>query len=144
MIGGNGSYVEDQGTVVLHQLITPEQCRHIVDWLHGRGLEFYLESNNGLFASEKFEAEAVETIRLYSAGKGKPNGNILSSYQDYLDACEEFPDLQNGTWGGAGEKALFGDMGVKNISKAYAIERLVEYLQADRKDTIAFEYLKLI
>ena len=56
MIGGNGSYVEDQGTVVLHQLITPEQCRHIVDWLHNRGLEFYLESNNGLFASERFEA----------------------------------------------------------------------------------------
>ena len=170
MIGGNGSYVEDQGTVVLHQLITPEQCRHIVDWLHDRGLEFYLESNNGLFASEKFETEAVETIRMYSARKGKPNSNILtvrdafpemifggelyrddlnkvsyilSSYQDYLDACEEFPDLQNGTWGGAGEKALFGDMGVKNISKAYAIERLVEHLQADRRDTVAFGDAKI-
>ena len=42
MIGGNGSYVEDHDTVVMHQLITKEQCRHIVDWLHGRGLEFYL------------------------------------------------------------------------------------------------------
>ena len=42
MIGGNGSYVEDHGHVVLHRLITPEQCRRIVDWLHGRGLEFYL------------------------------------------------------------------------------------------------------
>lgn len=131
MIGGNGSYVEDQGTVVLHQLITPEQCRHIVDWLHDRGLEFYLESNNGLFASEKFETEAVETIRMYSARKGKPNSNILtvrdafpemifggelyrddlnkvsyilSSYQDYLDACEEFPDLKNGTWAAPGRK----------------------------------------
>ena len=41
MIGGNGSYVEDHDTVVMHQLITKEQCRHIVDWLHGRGLEFY-------------------------------------------------------------------------------------------------------
>ena len=51
MIGGNGSYVEDGGRVVMHRLITLEQCQRIVDWLHGRGLEFYLESNNGLFAS---------------------------------------------------------------------------------------------
>ena len=49
MIGGNGSYVEDHGRVVMHQLITPAQARRIVDWLHSRGLEFYLESNNGLF-----------------------------------------------------------------------------------------------
>ena len=27
MIGGNGSYVEDHGKVVMHQLITPEQAR---------------------------------------------------------------------------------------------------------------------
>lgn len=54
MIGGNGCYVESEGEVVMHQLITAEQCRHIVDWLHARGLEFYLESNNGLFASDVF------------------------------------------------------------------------------------------
>ena len=64
MIGGNGSYVEDKGQVVLHRLITPEQCKRIVDWLHSRGLEFYLESNNGLFASENFETAALPAIRL--------------------------------------------------------------------------------
>ena len=39
MIGGNGSYVEDGGHVVLHQLITKEQCVRIVDYLHEKGLE---------------------------------------------------------------------------------------------------------
>ena len=53
MIGGNSSYVEDDGQVVMHQCMTPEQCRHVVDWLHGRGLEFYLECNSGLYASEQ-------------------------------------------------------------------------------------------
>lgn len=33
MIGGNGSYVEHQGQVIMHQLITKDQCCHIVDWL---------------------------------------------------------------------------------------------------------------
>ena len=70
MIGGNGCYVESEGEVVMHQLITAEQCRHIVDWLHARGLEFYLESNNGLFASERFREEAGPVMRLYAKGKG--------------------------------------------------------------------------
>ena len=34
MIGGNGSYVKDEDTAVIHQLITLEQCKHIVDWCH--------------------------------------------------------------------------------------------------------------
>ena len=164
MIGGNGSYVEDHGTVILHQLISYEQCVHIVDWLHDRGLEFYLESNNGLFASEHFEEAGEPVIQEYSRRKGLGSADamtirkafpdmifggelyrddlnkvsyILNSYQDFLDAKEEFPDLENNTWGGAGETALFGDLGVKNITKANAIQCLLDYLKADIEDTIA-------
>ena len=147
-IGGNGSYVEADGKVIMHKLISLSQCRHIVDWLHERGLEFYLESNNGLFASEHFREKSLPAIREYSRRKGKEHaekvelsdifpdmiygGNlyrddlnkvsfVLNSYQDYLDAAEEFPDLEAGTWGGAGEIALFGDLGVKGINKAGAV-----------------------
>ena len=165
MIGGNGSYVEDGGRVVMHRLITLEQCQRIVDWLHGRGLEFYLESNNGLFASERFEEAALPAIRLYSKRKEKPGAEqltvrdafpdmifggelyrddlnkvsfLLSSYQDYLDSRDAFPDLKAGTWGGKDEEALFGDLGVKDIDKAVAVRALVDYLHADMRDTIAF------
>ena len=165
MIGGNGSYVEDHETVVMRRLITAEQCRKVVDWLHGRGLEFYLESNNGLFASEHFETGALDAIRLYAKRKETPGAEemtvrtafpdmifggelcrddlnkisfVLSSYQDYLDAKEAFPDLKAGTWGGRGEEALFGDLGVKDVDKAAAVRALVRYLGADMRDTIAF------
>lgn len=165
MIGGNGSYVESEGVVVMHQLITLEQCKHIVDWIHERKLEFYLESNNGLFASEHFEEEGEPVIQEYSKRKGKENAEkitvrevfpdmifggelyrddvnkvsfILRSYQDHLDSIQEFPDLQPGTWGGKGEIALFGDLGVKDITKAHAIDQLLNYLGAKREDTIAF------
>ena len=74
MIGGNGCYVESDGEVVMHQLITADQCRHIVDWLHGRGLEFYLESNNGLFASERFREAAAPVMTLLRKGKGASSG----------------------------------------------------------------------
>ena len=163
MIGGNGSYVEDHGHVVLHRLITPEQCRRIVDWLHGRGLEFYLESNNGLFASERFEEKSAPAMLEYQNRKGAETilsvreafpdmifggelyrddlnkvSYLLNSYQDFLDTRAQFPDLENGTWGGAGETALFGDLGVKGITKAEAIRALLDYLGAEVEDTIAF------
>ena len=163
MIGGNGSYVEDHGHVIMHRTMTLDQCRRVVDWLHGRGLEFYLESNNGLFASENFEVAAQPAIERYSKRKG-PNGPmtvrdafpdmifggelyrddlnklsfLLSDYQDYLDAKAAFPDLKAGTWGGKDEEALFGDLGVKDIDKAVAVETLVNYLHAGMEDTIAF------
>lgn len=161
MIGGNGSYVEDHGHVVFHQTMTLDQCRRAVDWLHGRGLEFYLESNNGLFASERFEEAAQPAIALYSKRKGGPmtvrdafpdmifGGElyrddlnklsfVLSDYQDYLDAKAAFPDLKAGTWGGKGEEALFGDLGVKDVDKAAAVGALADYLHGDTKDTVAF------
>ena len=170
MIGGNGSYVEDHGHVVMHQLITADQCRRVVDWLHDRKLEFYLESNNGLFASEHFAEKAQPAMREYSRRKGKADADsitvaaafpdmiyggelyrddlnkvsyLLNSYEDFLETREQFPDLENNTWGGAGETALFGDLGVKGITKANAISSLLAYLGADREDTMAFGDAKI-
>ena len=164
MIGGNGAYVEVEGRTVMHRLVTPEQCRRIVDWCHARDLPFYLESNNGLFASEGFREDAREAVLAYSAGPGNPipedmtvedafplltyGGElyrddvnkvsfVLSSYQDYLDALRDFPDMAVGTWGGVGEAALFGDFGVLGIDKAAAVRAAVEALGADMGDTIA-------
>ena len=164
MIGGNGSYVEDDGKVVMHQMMSGEQCQQVVDWLQGHGLEFYLESNSGLYASADFETGAAEAVREYSRRKSgeesvmtvrdafpdmiygenlyREDVNkisfVLGSYQDYLDAADAFPDLQAGTWGGIGETALFGDLGVKDITKAHAIDVLLQHLNAERTDTIAF------
>lgn len=165
MIGGNGSYVEDHGEVVMHQVLSADQCRRAVDWLHSRGLEFYLECNSGLYASEHFDEAGLTAIRKYVSRKGGENADtmtvrdafpdmifgegpyrddvnkisyVLRDYHDFLDARETFPDLQNGTWGGAGEIALFGDLGVKNITKAHAIDMLLQHLGASRADTIAF------
>lgn len=163
MVGGNGSYVEDAGEVVLHRTLTGEQCRALVSWLHQRGVEFYLETNNGLFASEGFEDAATPVMGLYSARKGKPAPEkasagfhgmvfggelhrddvnkvsyLLSSYDDHRAAQEAFPGLQHGTWGGRGAEALFGDIGPCGITKAHAVDALLNHLQADRGDTIAF------
>lgn len=167
MIGGNGSYVEHKNHFLQHQLIPYETAKRAVDWLESRGLEFYLESNNGLFASRNFREAARPTLRAYALGKGASEEQvlhmeaedalhglvyggelyrddlnkisfILHSYQDHLDSKEAFPELKAGTWGGRGEEALFGDLGVKDINKAHAVDVILHYLHADRIDTIAF------
>ncbi len=166
MIGGNGSYVEADGEVVMHQRISAEQCHHIVDWLNSRGLDFYEEANEGLCASEHFVENAEEPLKKYMLGKGKSAEElktlkvdlvihglvegqelyrddlnkvsfVLHSYEDYLEAVKEFPDLKVGTWGGKDDCAVFGDIGIKDIDKAKAIEVLLDHLGAKQEDTFA-------
>jgi len=165
MIGGNGCFIKSGDTVVFHQLIPADVERRMVDWLTERGLCFYLESNNGLFASPTFATDAVDACRGYTANKGREFTSVeglfhgmvfdlpmadlyrddinkcsfvLKSYQDHLDSKEAFPELKAGTWGGAGEKALFGDLGVQDITKAFAVNKLCEFLGVTPDDCIAF------
>ena len=167
IIGGNGSYIEYKNQVLMHQLIPYETAKQVVDWLESRGLDFYLESNNGLFASRNFRDAARQILRIYALGKGASEDQILNmepedalhglvyggelyrddlnkisfilnSYQDHLDSKKAFSQLKAGTWGGRGESALFGDLGVKDINKAHAVNIILKHLGANHIDTIAF------
>lgn len=173
MIGGNGAYVEDNGEVVLHQGLTREEVKHIVDWCNDRHLGFYLEANSGMYCNDYMLEQGPETMIKYGQGKGadltkatasansfinsfihltgedlyRDDVNkisfILSDYQDHLDSKKEFPALEANTWGGKGELALFGDLGPTGITKKTAIEALLKHLNADVKDTISFGDAKI-
>ena len=169
MIGANGGYVEHDGQVVFHQSMDAVQEAAVVDWLLARDLPFYLESNDGLFASGDFKERVVPVLRKYVASKGQDPDEvtvdvafhgmrdgeelyregvnkisfILGSYEDHMASAEAFPDLVAHTWGGRGEEALFGDLGVKDVDKAVAVERLVGFLGASMHDTIAFGDAKI-
>lgn len=149
----------------MHQSLTADQNRRVIEWLGERGSEFYLESNSGLYGSERFEEAGEPVIREYINRKGDPRADsmtvrqvfpdmifggdlqrddinkisyILTSPSDLADAEAAFPELHHGSWGGRGGTPLFGDMGVKDIHKAHAIDVLLEHLGANLADTIAF------
>ncbi|MBR3158899.1 MAG: Cof-type HAD-IIB family hydrolase [Atopobiaceae bacterium] len=171
MIGANGGYVEDAGEVVMHQALSVEQVKHIVDWCNERHLGFYLEANSGMYINSWFVEQAPETMKKYAMGKGASEEQaagagqafidgmtrtddlyrddvnkvsfILSSYQDHLDSKVEFPDMEANTWGGKDEQALFGDLGPKDITKKHAIQVLLEHLGASQADTISFGDAKI-
>lgn len=164
-IGGNGAYIEYEGTVVSHQTLTATEEKEIINWLHENNLEFYLESNSGLYASENFKERGRDPLLEASGSKGKPNENeltvasflpdliyeadlyredivkisfVLNTYEDYITAKEKFPHLKVSTWGGAEQSPLFGDIGIQDTTKATAVEMFLEKVGAHRKNTFAF------
>ncbi|WP_028042953.1 HAD family hydrolase [Candidatus Stoquefichus massiliensis] len=173
MIGGNGAYVEDAGKVIMHQGLTKEDVKLIVDWCNERRLGVCLEANSGMYCNDYMLEQGPSTMMKYAQGKGanleqakevseeimkgyihlkgedlyRDDVNkisfILSSYQDHLDSKKEFPHLVANTWGGKGEVALYGDLGPAGITKKHAIEVLLDYLGADQKDTISFGDAKI-
>lgn len=163
LIGGNGTYIEYEGKMIYHQVISKAECTKIIDWLLAKDLPFYLESNNGLFASKDFDIRADKAIKAYSAYKGKDPSKVtvrkafphmiydgeiyrddvnkisfvLNTYDDYLQAKKTFNDLEVNTWGGKEQKALFGDIGVKGMTKEKALLKVLEYHHLTREDAIA-------
>ena len=51
VIAAAGGYVESAGTVLAHRHIPPDGVRRIGDWFGEHGVEYLLESNDGVFGS---------------------------------------------------------------------------------------------
>lgn len=163
-VGGNGNYIEADGEALMHMAIPTEDVERIVNWLHDKGLEYYIEANSGLYGSTNFKERSKETIRQYVEGKGKKTDDsfevsdvfpdmiygedpvrdnvnkisfILESYNDYLEAALYFDGFQVNTWGGKGEQALFGDVARGGINKRTALEFLQEHHGLNPKFTMA-------
>ena len=144
--------------VIKDETIPVEDVKRIVDYLNQHHLEYYIEANDGLYGSLNFKVRGVEALRQY--GMKDPDvmeiypamtfpkclyvenvtkiNYILESYQDYLDFKEAFPEFKDLTWGGKGEKAIFGDCALKHIDKQEAIKELIDYLKIGQEDIIAF------
>lgn len=157
-IGGNGCFIEVNGEMLMHKKLTEEQCGHVVDWCKERNMEFYLECNSGLYPSEHYKDKVFAEYRekygkdpeygqffermIYGASPYRDDVNkisfMLNSWQDYLDAQKEFPELFIGYWGGEAPDARYGDVSPKNVNKANAIEYLLEYLGETKENVISF------
>ncbi len=152
-IGGNGSYIEFNSKIIFKNSLSLNDCKEIIDFLKENDLEFFVEANSGLYASKHFETAAIPYMKEYVKGKGVDLVNfnlrktmphlifgeknlvradvnkisyLLKDYKYHLLAKEKFPHLSNNTWGGNGHKALFGDIGVSKITKAFGIKKFLE------------------
>lgn len=160
-IGGNGNYIEVHDKEIYHKPLTNDQCGHFTDWCISRSIAYRFECNSGIYISDDYMEKSAQARLKYAFGENKSSVKapsnpafrkmgskyrddvnktafVLRSYQDYLDAVEEFDDMVVGTWGGKGQLALYGDTSPKEISKEFTINKLLEYLNIDKEDSICF------
>ncbi|MBC2018350.1 Cof-type HAD-IIB family hydrolase [Listeria seeligeri] len=166
IIGAGGGYVEVDDQIIYHKKVANEDVVHMVDFFNKKKLDFYLESNGGLFASENLESHLNKLIYgdvendpiarekkqnnphpfIESLTFGEPN-----LYRtDVNKACflenkaVPFEEIKK-EFSGKSEVMhctvpIFGDdsgeLMVPNIHKATAIELLLEHINRDQKDTI--------
>lgn len=120
-----------------------------------------VECNGGMYISSDYEVKSRKARMQYVAGNENGKGYlpplkewmiegenlyrddvnktafVLNSYQDYLDAKEEFSDLIVDTWGGKDEMALYGAVR-READKKSSIEMLMNHCNIQKEDMIAF------
>ena len=52
VIGAAGGYIEVNNEMILHKKVSREDVEHLVRYFDENNIDFYLESNGGLFASK--------------------------------------------------------------------------------------------
>ena len=140
-------FLDVDGTITNYENQVPESCKRAIRAARAAGHRVYMCTGRSKAENPPEITEIGFDGMVYGGELYRDDLNkvsfILSSYQDHLDSIEEFPDLECHTWGGAGETALFGDMGVKDISKAHAVNVVLEHLGADAADAYAFGDAKI-
>ena len=165
VIGAGGGFVCVGDEMLYHKRVSDDDVRHLVDFFNEHHVDFYLESNGGLYASENL-VHHLETMMYGDVDHDEearrkrdenPNHFIEAMIEgeslyrsDVNKACflqsdvpfdrikEEF----------AGEFNVIpctvpmfgpdsGELAVPGVHKATAIEALLEHLGINQKDTIA-------
>ncbi|MBC1472599.1 Cof-type HAD-IIB family hydrolase [Listeria seeligeri] len=166
IIGAGGGYVEVNDQIIYHKKVANEDVIHMVDFFNKKKLDFYLESNGGLFASENLESHLNKLIYgdvendpiarekkqnnphpfIESLTFGEPNlyrtdVNKACFLENKAVPFEEIKKEFSGKFEVMHcTVPIFGDdsgeLMVPNIHKATAIELLLEHINGDQKDTI--------
>lgn len=167
IIGAGGGFVEVGDEMLYHKKVSEQNVRHLVDFFNEHNVNFYIESNGGLYASKNLIHE-IEKI-FYGdvdndpAAKYKKDNNpnnfiecLISGQDMYRDDVNKACFLESKDISFEQIKEEFksefevihctvpafgddsGELGIPDIHKATAIEILLKHLDIDVKDTIAF------
>lgn len=167
MIGAGGGYCEVHDEVILHKVFEKEALLRLVDFLKENQIEYYLESNQGLFASTNLRNRLLEIVLAGEPVESEAGKQRVQTIQWFLDLLIEdeakidYDDLNKVSFINhsipyervhdqyhdqfqmiRSTVPVFGkdsgEIGIKNIHKKTAIDFLLNHLGIDNKDTLAF------
>jgi Cof subfamily protein (haloacid dehalogenase superfamily) len=164
VVAAAGCYVETGGEVLVHHHFTDDDVRHVIDYFGPRGVEYFLESNDGLFGSpglrprlrqlifgsvtdEDVLAELerglggfIESVKV----DGDPFATRINKVS-FLDSDTTLDEVRAEFSGRftviPATVPMFGpnsgELSLQGVHKAGGIELLTEHLGIDRADTLA-------
>lgn len=160
LIGGNGSYIEANGSVIAHRVLDAEVVERAVAWLVAEDLGFYLETNSGLYGSDNLPEKIAGVLggvtppnlqraregfpdMIYGTRSGRDDVNkisfVLEPEVDLARLAREFAGgAQIDTWSLTGNRPEFGEFGQLGIHKGVAVRTLADWLGVPVSDFIAF------
>lgn len=165
IIAAAGGYIELNKKTIMHKKFKEEEVKEIVEYFNEKGIDFYLEANGGLFASKGCKEHLIKILfdenqsekQREELEKGmKPfiecliNGenlyrddinkiSFLGSNNDINEIIAKFSEKFNiipSTVPMFGENS--GEVSLKGIHKANAIEVLLEHLGVPNENTYAY------
>ena len=165
VIAAAGGYIELNNKTIIHKKFKEEEVKEIVEYFDEKGIDFYLEANGGLFASKGCKEHLIKILfdenqsekQREELEKGmKPfiecliNGenlyrddinkiSFLGSNNDINEIIAKFSEKFNiipSTVPMFGDNS--GEVSLKGIHKANAIEVLLEHLGVPNENTYAY------
>lgn len=169
-IGGNGAYIEYDNEIIYHEVMPYNEVIRVLDYFKVHHIEYFVECNEGLFASENFLEAGNKRITTFAYQKGlkEPESQsieklfptmqyqkncyrddlnkisyTLNNIDDFYQVKTLFPSFDHFVWGNDVSKAVFADIRIKGINKASGLKVIVEHLGISYQDTIAFGDAKI-
>lgn len=166
IIAAAGGYIEYRDKVILHKKVSSEATKHVIDFFQDNNVDFYLESNGGLFASENLKKRLRKILFSDIDENPKKKEELEKGMSPFLDALIEgqnlfredinkisfleshlpFEKIQKEfakefnvihcTVPAFGERS--GELSIPDVHKATAIEILLEHLEAKNAETYAY------
>lgn len=166
IIGAAGGYIEVDEKVLIHERVSTEDVKHLVEFFDKNNIDFYLESNGGLFASKNCKNHIQKIINNFLEENPHAEEEVKKGIQPFHDCLIDDADLIRedinkisflgsdvsidiikeefsskftvipSTVPLFGENS--GELSVPGIHKAVAIEKLLEHLQVDKQHTYAY------
>ncbi|MCR6107242.1 Cof-type HAD-IIB family hydrolase [Salipaludibacillus agaradhaerens] len=166
IIGAAGGYIEIGEEVLLHERVQQEDVKHAVHFFNTHGIDFYLESNGGLFASNNCKKKIRFIIEKLLHEHPEAREDVEKGIQPFHDSLIENGDLMRddinkisflgssvpieriqqefedvftvipSTVPAFGSNS--GELSLAGIHKATAIEKLIKHLKIKKKDTFAY------
>lgn len=158
VIGAGGAYIELDGKVLMHKTMEANDVRAVEAYFKEHGVGYYLESNDGLFASDNCVSAIEEVVGKMEAGSVNWFAEILEEsrkketnyeninkisfisknypYDEVHNRFEHVFEMHHSTVSMFGNNS--GELAVKGHTKYTAINFVLLALDASAEQTIAY------